>query len=148
MSRTDIHEIKMKRCSNWLPLFNQLEQAGMLDYVASLFTELSDGDVPLGFVVRVRSGLGNGLRRQLAESGIYCPVHWGVTHLAGAGSEFPIEWELSQNILTFPIDHRMSGGTLNIARITSPDILNDRRFPCSGLDPDEKITAVEKREKL
>jgi len=109
MNCTDIHEIQKKRRANWQALFNQFDQAGMLEYVAPLFSELSEGDVPLGFAVRVRRGHRNGLRRQLAESSIYCPVHWGLTHLAGRESEFPIEWELSQNILTFPIDQRMDG---------------------------------------
>lgn len=107
MERTDIQLISSIRRTNWLTLYSCLDKNGLFKYLKPVFETLADGEVPLGFPVRVVDGQRDELRRFLASKEIYCPVHWDLDHLVGFKDMFLDEIELSKSILTFPIDQRM-----------------------------------------
>jgi hypothetical protein len=64
---------------------------------------LDGGVVPLGYVVRCTDR--EKLRRSLIEARIFCPVHWKLPDDVDARF-FPISKNLSNSLLTIPIDQR------------------------------------------
>jgi hypothetical protein len=108
LRRTDIQNIKQVRRTNWLNLHNSLNQEGLFEYIAPLFDNLTDEDVPLGFSVQVNNGQRDQFRKFLARQHIYCPIHWTLDHLKELGHEYPDELVLSSNMLTLPIDQRLT----------------------------------------
>lgn len=108
MSHTNISEISMRRQKNWRFLFGLLKNSSSASLILSpLYQELNEGEIPLGFPVIVLGGKRDSLQRYLAEQKIYCPVHWDLQHLRGV-SGWQSEKNLSQSILTFPIDQRLN----------------------------------------
>ena len=108
LHRTDVQEIASVRRSNWLYLYKCLDEQGLLNYLTPLFTSLIVGEVPLGFPVKVSDGQRDEFRQYLVAQNIYCPIHWALDHLEGFDQEYLEELILSRNILTLPIDQRLS----------------------------------------
>ena len=107
--RLDRRAAAERRRENWSNLMRALRAERLQSLVAPIISAPGDGDVPLGVLVRVAKGQRDRLRRFLAERRIYCPVHWPLDHVPAAFSQ---EHELSHNVLTLPIDQRMSSSQL------------------------------------
>ena len=107
MNRVDIPEIAKRRQHNWKALLKLIQQSPRASHVLSpLFPGLDEEEIPLGFPVKVFDGKRDSLRRFLSSQKIYCPVHWSLAHL----NDVPVwnrEKNLSQSILTIPIDQRL-----------------------------------------
>ncbi|MHB1100748.1 MAG: hypothetical protein ACYCZR_14455 [Burkholderiales bacterium] len=112
MARTDIAQISHARRSNWDALSGFLhDDTTCARELAPLYGPLEEGEVPLGYPVRVSGGRRNALRRHLASKQIYCPVHWALPHLQDiAGWE--AEKALSESVLTLPVDQRLGEAQL------------------------------------
>jgi len=108
MNHTDIRSIQTIRRNNWFALHHGLSEAGLLKFLQPVFNDLASGEVPIGFPVIVGNGQRDRLREFLSEKSIYCPIHWKLSHLDRKDEEFSEEIALSQAILTFPIDQRLS----------------------------------------
>jgi hypothetical protein len=108
LQRTDVQKIARARRTNWLSLYTCLDKEGMLKSLNPLFDNLADGEVPLGFPVQISDGQRDRFRQFLAEKQIYCPVHWRLDHLDHLDKKYQEEVMLSNNILTLPIDQRLS----------------------------------------
>lgn len=107
MDLTDIPSIIEKRIANWKLLCSFLEDHRLIGNLLSpIYDNLSLGDVPLGFPVKVEDGKRDKLRRYLSERHIYCPIHWALSHLNDS-DEWNTEKNLSQSILTLPLDQRL-----------------------------------------
>jgi len=106
VQRTDIPDISARRRQNWIALSNLIGNGPLAERgLSPIYNDLDTGEVPLGFPVTVTNGKRDALRRHLAENQIYCPVHWELPHLQSS-SDWREEKELSQSILTLPIDQR------------------------------------------
>ena len=110
MARLDWKVAASKRRANWSALSARIAKADIADRSRPVFDALQTDDVPLGFPIRVAGGQRDHLRRFLAGQEIYCPVHWPLGHLGGAGDidAFPDERELESSLLTLPVDQRMA----------------------------------------
>lgn len=108
MRRTDVEKIARARQVNWLSLYKRLDKEGMLDYLTPLFNDLESGEVPLGFPVQVADGKRDEFREFLSAQHIYCPIHWALEHLENSDQKYSEELNRSRNILTLPIDQRLS----------------------------------------
>lgn len=107
MARTDIAGVSQARQKNWRLLHELIHHSPSASLIISpLFHELSEGEVPVGFPVKVSGGKRDSLRRYLVEQKIYCPVHWDLLHLQKV-SGWNLEKNLSRSILTLPIDQRL-----------------------------------------
>ncbi|MHB1099937.1 MAG: hypothetical protein ACYCZR_10320 [Burkholderiales bacterium] len=106
MQRTDLVKIAQKRCRNWTALSKRINSSFSGQGVASIYSNIEEGEVPLGFPIRIANGKRDALRRHLAEKRIYCPVHWELPHLQG-NDEWREELDLSRSTLTLPIDQRI-----------------------------------------
>jgi dTDP-4-amino-4,6-dideoxygalactose transaminase len=93
----DYGEMYSKRRDNYLALLGRLEQF-------ALFPQLPPGVVPLGFPVRVKPGLRDGVLERLYSKRIYPPVHWRIEGIAPA--EYLDGHALSRTILTLICDQR------------------------------------------
>ena len=107
MERLDWDAAIAKRRANWLELTKRLGKTGLAARLQPVFDSLQDNDAPLGLPVRVAGGRRDDLRRYLAGSEIFCPVHWPLDHLPDDGA-FRHERELASAVLTLPVDQRMS----------------------------------------
>jgi dTDP-4-amino-4,6-dideoxygalactose transaminase len=107
MERLDLDDACVKRRANWLQMSQRIGECDLTGQVEAVFKSLADDVVPLGFPVRVSRGVRNELRRFLSDKDIYCPVHWPLDHLP-LNEAFALARDLEQNLLTLPIDQRMS----------------------------------------
>ena len=96
----DWASIAQKRRDNWQQLVQLLPSQ-----VEPVLTNLPDGVVPLGLLVRVPNR--NEVRKQLAVERIFCPVHWPLPEQVDP-SAFPVSRKLADTLLTLPIDQRYS----------------------------------------
>jgi len=108
MQRTDIKKIVLLRRTNWLNLYEALNEEKLFDFLSPLFRNIDIGDVPLGFPVYVNDDHRDKLRHYLAEQHIYCPIHWSLDHLENIDHKYHAELALSRNVLTLPIDQRLN----------------------------------------
>ena len=108
LMRTDVQEISIIRRSNWVQLDMLLEEAGMLMYLTPIFRKLEAGDVPLGFPIIINNGLRDNFKKFLEINKIYCPIHWSLDHLKYLDNICQDAVVISSNILTLPIDQRIS----------------------------------------
>ena len=108
MQCTDLAAISDIRRRNWATLMNGIITSTLIP----VFNDLDEGEVPLGFPVKVADGKRDMLRRRLAENQIYCPVHWELPHLQNIGG-WQEEQDLSRSILTLPIDQRIGEAHLD-----------------------------------
>jgi hypothetical protein len=105
MAHTDFSSVAKRRRRNWELLRRSLRGSPATDLTV-LHDVLESGEAPLGLAVRVAGGQREVLRRFLADHGIFCPVHWPLSHVP-TSTELALDHELSSQILTLPIDQRM-----------------------------------------
>lgn len=81
----DIDLIGEKRRQNAKTIFSFFPQ---LRLCRPLFSELSDGEIPLAVPIMVPEGKRDSLRAFLRERGVFCPIHWPISslHMAGQGA--------------------------------------------------------------
>jgi hypothetical protein len=112
MERTDFVRIAEARRRNWQTLDRLLREAALTaSLLCPVVKRLRDGEVPLGYPVKVNHGLRDELRAFLHCSNIFCPVHWPMDDLREKSGLAP-DLALSRAILTIPIDQRVNGLTL------------------------------------
>lgn len=111
MERTDFLQLAMARRRNWTYLHRQLQQE-ISELVSPLFTEIKDGEVPLGYPVIIKQGLRDQLRTYLRERRVFCAVHWPLGTEQETSGWAEDVW-LSRNLLTLPIDQRMNAKSLD-----------------------------------
>lgn len=103
LEHSDLAAAAARRVSNFKALAARLAELPGTVGIEPLFDALADGEVPLGLPIVVADGRRDALRRHLMGHGIFCPVHWDLSHVAG---DFAEERQLSTAILTLPIDQR------------------------------------------
>jgi len=91
----DYSAIKRKRIENYQILDHSLHRF-------SLFPELSDGVVPLGYPIILKNR--DQVRQKLFEKNIYPPVHWPIGGFVPA--DYHESHELARSILTLICDQR------------------------------------------
>jgi len=111
MERTDFSHMAMVRRRNWAYLHSLLREVNP-DLVRPLFNEILDGEVPLGYPVIVAQEFRDQLRMYLKEQRVFCAVHWPLGPGQEASGWADDVW-LSHNLLTLPIDHRMTTNSLD-----------------------------------
>ncbi len=103
MERIDVDVLKYKRRTNWSILHNLIKKNSFLkSNIISLYTQLSDSTVPLGYPIIVNNNLRDKLLNFFITKNIFCPVHWRMNN-----SLIKEDYELSNKILTIPIDQRI-----------------------------------------
>ncbi|WP_068986494.1 hypothetical protein [Lysinibacillus xylanilyticus] len=108
MKRININELKQKRRKNWNNLYHELKLSDLLKTnIKSLYDSIGNNTVPLGFPIVVKKELRDELLLFLREQNIFCPVHWRIN-----SSYFEEDYELSNKIITLPIDQRMNDGEI------------------------------------
>ncbi|NTZ16380.1 DegT/DnrJ/EryC1/StrS aminotransferase family protein [Paenibacillus sp. JMULE4] len=111
--RIDLEEIRMLRRTNWNLLKKALIVVLKDKYeIHTLYSSLEPNEIPLGFPIIVNPEIRNKLRAYLAENNIFCPIHWRLPKKYYA-VEFKDDFELSESILTLPIDQRMNEEHIN-----------------------------------
>ena len=92
-----------RRRDNYSFLLNALQS---IPQVQSITNKLKNTEIPLFLPIRVAKTERNELRAYLREQQIYCPVHWPLIQELD-NLEHSCVQELSQTILSLPIDHRI-----------------------------------------
>lgn len=112
-ARTDLSEISTIRRSNWNYLLGLLVSEQLAyNCIYPLFDSLEDGEVPLGFPIKVDPAYRDNLRKFLTMQKIYCPIHWPIPKRYKE-LEFKDDINLSESILTIPIDQRLNEAALD-----------------------------------
>jgi UDP-N-acetylglucosamine 2-epimerase (non-hydrolysing)/GDP/UDP-N,N'-diacetylbacillosamine 2-epimerase (hydrolysing) len=111
MQRTDFGLIANERRQNWSYLQARLKCEN-LAIIKPLFSEFLEDEVPRGYPIVVAEGLRDRLKMFLKERRIFCPVHWPLNEKQEASGWTEDIW-LSRNILTIPIDQRMTTDALD-----------------------------------
>lgn len=110
MERTDFSHMAMVRRRNWTYLHSLLREVNP-EFVRPLFKEILDGEVPLGYPVIVTHDFRDQLRMYLKEQKVFCAIHWPLGAEQEASGWADDVW-LSYNLLTLPIDQRMTTNSL------------------------------------
>lgn len=97
LKRIDAPAVIRKRKSNFAIL------AKALPHLA-FFTVEQPAFCPLGFPLRIKAGVRDVIRQGLIERGIFPAIHWA--DLPSPAERFPVEHQLSRELLTLPCDHR------------------------------------------
>jgi len=103
LARVDAAEIARIRRANFFYLLELLN--AKIAYLRPLFDSLEDDEVPLGLPILADPANRDRLREFLKSQNIYCPVHWILE--SNEGGNWDSEMELSNSILTLPIDQRL-----------------------------------------
>jgi len=90
--------VSQRRRSNWKVLHELIGER-----VETVFQNLPDGVVPLGYVVRLKNR--DRVKEKLATKRIFAPIHWRLPDEVDR-KKFPDSAKLSDTILTLPIDQR------------------------------------------
>lgn len=101
----DWKRVAETRRNNWLQLYDLLSA-----HVELVFNNLPDAVAPLCFVIRTANR--DRVRRKLAAQRIFCPVHWPLPTQVDR-QKFPISAELSDTLLSLPIDQRYGTDEMN-----------------------------------
>jgi len=112
LERVDAKDVGARRRRNWAALARTLKRA-LPEGCSPLFSSLADGEVPLGFPIRVPPRRRDALRAFLAKRRMYCPVHWALPEDAHANDGvFAGDLELSRSELTLSVDQRASAADM------------------------------------
>lgn len=106
LERADLASAASQRRANFDVLARGMANLGPKLDLELLHDTIDAATVPLGMPVVVNGGRRDALRRHLASHGIFCAVHWDLSHLPGDG--FAAERALSTALLTLPLDQRYS----------------------------------------
>ena len=66
-------------------------------------SDFRDGDIPFGFIIKVKNR--DTIKRKLKNANIFAPIHWEWPTNINK-KKFNNLYELSESILTLPIDQR------------------------------------------
>lgn len=109
LQKIDFSAVSLQRRSNWAELKKLLAALLPEDFaLRRLFRGLGDGETPLGMPVIIGHGQRDMLRQHLASKNIFCPVHWPLHPAICEDKGLRGEIELSESVLTLPIDQRIS----------------------------------------
>ena len=100
LDKFDYATIVAHRRKNFKILLDSLQNVKNME---PLLKDLPAGVCPLGFPIIVDNR--NRLKSQLISSSIYPPIHWKLPNDISK-KDFPLSWEISEHILTIPIDQR------------------------------------------
>ncbi len=103
LTQAPLTAIASTRRANFQALRHRIARLPARAGIECLLPALDDGEVPLGLPVTVSHGRRDALRRNLADRGVFCPIHWNLSHV---GDGFAQERALSESILTLPVDQR------------------------------------------
>jgi|GEM_PF-1283981 len=103
LSRCNIDRLKRQRVSNFKDLLSRFP-------VVSLFKNIPDSVVPLGFPVLIRNR--DLVHEKLAGKNIFCPIHWKLSPEVDR-VEFKESWDIAEHILTIPINESVDEKELN-----------------------------------
>lgn len=116
LSGLDWAAIARRRRDNWLAFEAAIAPLLARGDVSRATGPLGAQDTPLGYPLRVAAGRRDALRRSLAAQGVFCPVHWDLSHVPDAtGEDFVRERALSAAILTMPLDQRATPADMRAA---------------------------------
>lgn len=94
----DIEIIRQKRKKNWKTLYQLIKNK-----VECFHSDFRDGDIPFGFIIKVKNR--DVIKRKLKNANIFAPIHWEWPTNINK-KKFNNLYELSESILTLPIDQR------------------------------------------
>jgi dTDP-4-amino-4,6-dideoxygalactose transaminase len=100
LSKFDFDAIISRRRANFRYLLNCLAD---FKSVNPLYRKLPAGVCPLGFPILAKDR--DGLKKMLIKNRIYPPIHWKLPSDVDK-EEFSGSWQISNHILTIPIDQR------------------------------------------
>lgn len=100
LAKFDFEGIIRQRRKNFRYLLNFLDD---LNFTKPLYHDLPDGVCPLGFPIVAEDR--NSLKKLLVKNKIYPPIHWQLLNSINK-MEFPVSWDISNHILTLPVDQR------------------------------------------
>ena len=99
-SRLELGKIKKQRKENYNFLLNKLKG------VETIFGVLPENIIPLGFPILLKDKIErDSIRKFLNSRKIFCPIHWKISTDINK-AEFRESREISERILTIPIDQR------------------------------------------
>lgn len=124
LGRTDLPMVAARRVANFATLTQGLAAIEQRIGMVPLLPQLDVGEVPLGFPIVVGGGRRDALRAHLAARGIFCPIHWDVTHIGSA--VFADERALAASMLTLPIDQRYDEHDMSIILGALSNFCGDR----------------------
>ncbi|MGH2559893.1 MAG: DegT/DnrJ/EryC1/StrS aminotransferase family protein [Thermomicrobiales bacterium] len=114
LGRLPVSRFRQQRASNVRHLVQLLSGQPIAGW-EPLFTTWPDETVPFNGVLRCRStSVRDRLRQYLIERDVFCPIHWEQT-TGEVVSDDPLARDLSQRVLTVPVDQRY--GRADVARI-------------------------------
>lgn len=96
--------IRERRRANWTAIAKGIGELQEAHVIRALLSDLRESEAPLGFPVIIANGLRDRIRAELRKAGIFCPVHWDLSHMAAEVA--PRAIALSRQIMTVPIDQR------------------------------------------
>lgn len=116
LSRLDWEAIARRRRDNWRAFEEAIAPLVARAAATPALGPLGESGAPLGYPLRVADGKRDALRRSLAAQGVFCPVHWDISHVPDAtGEAFSRERALSAAILTMPVDQRATPDDMRAA---------------------------------
>ena len=105
--RIDFDAISEQRRKNWNELSSFFCDGSLSHLANPLFDKLSINVVPRQFPIKVPAKFRTEFRNLLRQKHIYCPIHWTLQNSEKFESDFPIEYQLSREILSLPVDQRI-----------------------------------------
>ena len=108
LSNINFSEIARLRRENWKYLYKNLNYLNLFEKIVPVFSDLSEDEVPLGFPVKILGKNRERLRNYLFTKNIFCAIHWELDHIGEANTAYNYDLQLSREILTFPIDQRVT----------------------------------------
>ena len=108
LSNINFSEIARLRRENWKYLYKNLNYLNLFEKIVPVFSDLSEDEVPLGFPVKILGKNRERLRNYLFTKNIFCAIHWELDHIDEANTAYNYDLQLSREILTFPIDQRVT----------------------------------------
>lgn len=124
LGHTDLSIVAARRVANFQSLSQGLVDIAPCIGIVPFLPHLDVGEVPLGFPIVVGGGKRDALRAHLAARGIFCPIHWDLSHLRSAA--FAEERILSASMLTLPIDQRYDENDMSIILVSLSNFCGDR----------------------
>ncbi len=112
LMRTDLEEIKSRRRENYRYLAKRINELKNKD-VQMMFDDFPKNVCPLGFPIIFNSMKERDhMVKQMIKSRIYLPIHWKLPSSIDR-AEFKESWQISERIMTIPIDQRYDKGDMD-----------------------------------
>lgn len=108
LERLKVEELIDQRRKNFIYLLEE-----DFDDITPFYENLPDGICPVGFPILSENR--NELEQHLIKKKIYCPVHWRLPNCVNR-DDYRISWNISNKILTIPIDQRYNQSHMDYIR--------------------------------